>query len=100
MLTEYIPPKKWWWREKKLLFTINIYPKWIAQKLCPHDEIRIAWLSIKDDIIYSSHGVCRECYKDFEFLEPFELCSTVNKDGKILDYDGCIRMSEILKVRN
>ena len=36
-VTQYIPPSRWWRRAKSV--TINIWPEWLAQALCPHERM-------------------------------------------------------------
>jgi hypothetical protein len=65
MLETYIPPKNWWRRERKV--QVSIWPRWLAQLLCPHEVVGVmAFSSNVGETSGTLHSQCSECYKKFK----------------------------------
>jgi hypothetical protein len=58
---QYVKPSRWWRRQRTIQLTI--WPKFLAQALCPHINKRMIMWDIENKLIRS---MCLDCYKHID----------------------------------
>src|SRR5260370_1275305 len=60
-LQEYVKPSRWWRRQKTV--EITIWPRFLAQALCPHGPKRMIMWDVESKLKVS---MCLDCHKHIE----------------------------------
>ena len=60
-LQAIVAPSRWWRRQRTI--QVTIWPKWLAQRLCPHLKTHLIMWDVEKRIKTS---VCYDCYKHIQ----------------------------------
>ena len=60
-LQQYVKPTRWWRRRRTIQFTV--WPRWIAQALCPHIPKQMIMFDV---VLRTKTSLCLDCHKHLE----------------------------------